>query len=63
MKRSVKQIINSGEITEWLSYLNVKIIRKNINQINGNFKAAEITHQTCFCSGTTRVWPVKFSKS
>ena len=46
MKRSVKQIINSGEITEWLSYLEGQIIRENVNQINGNFKSAEITHRS-----------------
>ena len=54
MKRSVKQIVNSGEITEWLSYLNGKIIRKNINQINGNFKEAEITHLSLTCRAANK---------
>ena len=47
----LKQIINSGETTEWLSYSYGKIIRQNLNQTNGNIKSAEITH----CSVTCRV--------
>ena len=54
MKRSVKQIINSGEMIERLNYLNGKTIRKNINQINSNFKSAEIAHRSLTCRAANK---------
>ena len=46
MKHPAKQIINSGETTEWLSHLYVKIIRQKLNQTNAIIKPAETTHRS-----------------
>ena len=50
VKHPAKHFINSGETTEWLSYLYGRIIKQNVDKPNGNIKLAEITH----CSATCR---------